>query len=122
MLRREFLFSAAAVTAFGAARLDRKARVDRAMKGEDVDRPPFSLWHHFGLTTAESHAARTLEFHKLYRTDIVKVMSDFPYPKPSGKWYELKPLQNPFPDQIHALELIRGGFFCPLGSRNCEMR
>ena len=36
-------------------------------------------------------------------------MSDFPYPKPQGKWYELKPLENPFPDQIRALELIRNG-------------
>jgi uroporphyrinogen decarboxylase len=36
-------------------------------------------------------------------------MSDFPYPKPDGKWYELKPLANPFPDQIKALELIRDG-------------
>jgi uroporphyrinogen decarboxylase len=36
-------------------------------------------------------------------------MSDFPYPKPAGNWYELKPLENPFPDQIRALELIRDG-------------
>jgi uroporphyrinogen decarboxylase len=116
MLRRHFLFSTAANAAalaarpvFGSANLQSKARVDRALKGEDVDRPPFTLWHHFGLKTAAAHAARTLEFHKLYRTDIVKVMSDFPYPKPPGKWYELKPLANPFPDQIQALELIRNG-------------
>ena len=44
-----------------------------------------------------------------YRTDLVKVMSDFPYPKPTGKWYELKVNPNPFPDQIRALELIRNG-------------
>jgi uroporphyrinogen decarboxylase len=115
MLRRNFLFSTAAAAAtalrpvFGAASLDRKTRVDRALRGEDVDRPPFTLWHHFGLKTAEAHAERTLAFHKQYRTDIVKVMSDFPYPKPQGKWYELKPLDNPFPDQIRALELIRNG-------------
>jgi uroporphyrinogen-III decarboxylase len=36
-------------------------------------------------------------------------MSDFPYPKPTGKWYELKPVDNPFPEQIKALELIRDG-------------
>jgi len=115
MLRREFLFSAGAATAlvsrpvFGAAGLSRKERVDRALKGLDVDRPPFSFWHHFGLKTAEAHAERTLAFHKQYRTDIVKVMSDFPYPKPQSKWYDLKPLDNPFPDQIRALELIRNG-------------
>jgi uroporphyrinogen decarboxylase len=114
MLRREFLFSAAAAAVasrpvFGAAQITRKERVDRALRGADLDRPPFTLWHHFGLKTAEDHAARTLEFHKQYNTDIVKVMSDFPYPKPPGKWYELKPLDNPFPDQIRALELIRQG-------------
>jgi uroporphyrinogen decarboxylase len=115
MLRRDFLFSAATAAAvvarpvFGAARLNRKQRVDRALKGEEVDRSPFTFWHHFGLKTAEAHADRTLDFHKRYRTDIVKVMSDFPYPKPHGEWYELKPLSNPFPDQIRALELIRDG-------------
>jgi uroporphyrinogen decarboxylase len=93
----------------GAAALSSKERVDRALAGKDVDRPPFSLWHHFGLKTAREHAARTLEFHRAYRTDIVKVMSDFDYPKPAGKWYQLKVNPNPFPDQIRALELIRDG-------------
>src|SRR5205085_6888022 len=44
-----------------------------------------------------------------FRTDLVKVMSDYPYPKPKGKWYELDALGNPFPEQIRALELIRAG-------------
>ena len=112
MLRREFLMSAAAVAtpvAFGRAALSPKERVDRALAGQDVDRAPFTFWHHFGLKTAGAHAARTLEFHRLYRTDLVKVMSDFPYPKPAGKWHELKVNSNPFPDQIRALELIRDG-------------
>ena len=29
--------------------------------------------------------------------------------KPGGKWYELKVEDNPFPQQIRALELIRDG-------------
>ena len=36
-------------------------------------------------------------------------MSDFPYPKPPGAWYELKVDDNPFPQQIRALEQIRAG-------------
>jgi uroporphyrinogen decarboxylase len=53
---------------------------------------------------------RTLEFHRLWRTDVVKVMSDFDYPKPEGKWYDQKVIHNnPFPEQIRALELIRDG-------------
>src|SRR5271170_6214231 len=109
MNRRTFLFATAASAFATGAGLTRKQRVDRALAGKDVDRPPFSFWHHFGLPTAEAHAKRTLEFHAAYRTDIVKVMSDFPYPKPPGKWYDLKPIDNPFPDQLHALDLIRSG-------------
>ena len=108
MLRRSFLMGAAASMARGGA-LNRKERVDRALEGRDVDRPPFSFWHHFGLKTAEDHARATLDFHRQYRTDVVKVMSDFAYPRPAGKWYELKVESNPFPAQIRALELIRNG-------------
>ncbi len=108
MLRRSFLLGAAASVARAAA-LNRKERVDRALEGRDVDRPPFSFWHHFGLKTADEHARATLDFHRQYRTDFVKVMSDFAYPRPAGKWFELKVESNPFPAQIRALELIRNG-------------
>src|SRR5271154_2194251 len=110
MLRRRFLFAAAAAPfAIGGGSLTHKQRVDRALSGKDVDRPPFSFWHHFGLTTPEAHAKATLDFHRDYRTDIVKVMSDFAYPKSMGKWYELKVEASPFPEQLKALDLIRGG-------------
>jgi uroporphyrinogen decarboxylase len=108
MLRRSFILGAAAAIARSAS-LDCKDRVDRALAGRDVDRPPFSFWHHFGLTNPEEHARTTLEFHRKYRTDIVKVMSDFPYPRPAGVWHQLKNESNPFPAQIRALELIRKG-------------
>ncbi|MBI4909326.1 MAG: hypothetical protein HY820_37250 [Acidobacteria bacterium] len=110
MLRRSFLTTATmASLATAKSPLSHKERVDLALQGKEVDRTPFSFWHHFGLKTPESHAKATLDFHRAYRTDIVKVMSDFPYPKPTGKWYELKPLDNPFPQQIQALEMIRDG-------------
>jgi len=118
--RRRFLLSAAATAGVALARpalaeaagqnsLNRKERVDRALAGRDVDRPPFTHWHHFEPQTPEEHAKATLEYHWKYKTDIVKVMSDYPYPKPPGNWYELKVLDNAFPDQIRALELIRDG-------------
>ena len=108
MHRRHFLLAVAALpTACRRARLSYKQRIDRAIEGADVDRPPFTFWHHFGLKTAEAHAKATLDFHTAYRTDLVKVMSDFPYPKPAGKWYELKPVASPYPEQLRALELIR---------------
>jgi len=36
-------------------------------------------------------------------------MSDFPYPKPAGNWHAVQVVENPFPEQIRALELIRDG-------------
>jgi len=88
-----------------------KERIESALRDANADRPPFTLWHHFGLEGQgpEAHAKATLQFHRDYRTDLVKVMSDFPYPKPAGPWHELKPVDNPFPEQLKALELIREG-------------
>jgi uroporphyrinogen decarboxylase len=92
-------------------KLTSKERVDRALRGADVDRPPFSLWHHFRLQAfpGERHAAATLDFHRKFRTDIVKVMSDYPYPKPAGGIEAIKPEANPFPEQLRALDIIREG-------------
>lgn len=108
--RRNFLWLSAA-GAVAAPRLTPKERVDRTLRGQDVDRTPFSFWHHFGLQKfpGQRHAQATLEFHRKFHTDLVKVMSDYPYPKPAGAWYQLKVLDNPFPEQLRALELIRDG-------------
>ena len=97
LTRRRFLATSSAAVAahvlsggprLGAAALTARQRVDRALAGQDVDRPPISLWHHFGLEKEgpARHAAQTLAFHRDYRTDLIKVMSDFPYPKPAGAW------------------------------------
>lgn len=104
------MFGAAATLLRGAA-LTPRERVDRALKGADVDRQPFTFWYHFGLEKlpGEKQAEATLAFHWKFRTDLVKVMSDYPYPKGSGKWYELKVEDNPYPRQIRALEVIRAG-------------
>jgi uroporphyrinogen decarboxylase len=131
--RRAFLITSTAATLVrGAATLTPKERVDRALKGQDADRSPFTFWHHFLDETkpGEQHAKSTLDFHKKFHTDLVKVMSDYPYPKgkaqsffnthgapqpltkplpPVDQWFDLKPDPNPFPQQIRALELIRDG-------------
>lgn len=108
--RRQFLILAGAA-ASGAPSMTAKERVDRVLRGEDVDRPPFTFWYHFldEKFPGEQHAATTLAFHRKFHTDLVKVMSDYPYPKPKGNWWELKAEENPFPRQIRALELIRDG-------------
>lgn len=107
--RREFLMIAGAAAA--PAKLTPRQRVDRALTGRDLDRPPFTVWYHFGLEKepGERHARATLEFHRKFRTDLVKVMSDFPYPRPRGSWWEPVVHANPFPQQIRALQLIRQG-------------
>jgi len=112
MTRREFAFVAAVMPAVrGAANaaLTHKQRIDRALKGADVDRPPFSFWHHFGLEMQgpAKHAAATIDFHRKFRTDLVKVMSDFEYPAKPKDWKSLKIHDDPFPQQVHALEIIR---------------
>jgi uroporphyrinogen decarboxylase len=119
--RRIFLSSAAAAAAIATlpvgpysfartTKLTHKERVDRALVGKDLDRPPFSFWHHYKRPTAQLEAQDHLDFHQTYNTDIVKVMNDFDYPKAtSGKWYDLKPLESPYPDQLRTLELIRNG-------------
>ncbi|MCL4401884.1 MAG: hypothetical protein M1436_04340 [Acidobacteria bacterium] len=106
--RRDVLYLTAS-GAFGASKMSSRTRVDRALQGRDVDRPPFSFWHHFGLEKdpGERHAEATLAFHRKFRTDLVKVMSDYPYPRPEGQWYQLRVLDSPYPEQLRALELQR---------------
>jgi len=120
MNRRAFLQSAAAAAGIALTRpligkttgatLTHKERVDRALQGQDLDRPPFTFYHHYKRPTPQLEAQDHLDFHRTYNTDIVKVMNDFDYPAPTtGKWYELKPLDSPYPNQLTTLQLIRDG-------------
>jgi uroporphyrinogen decarboxylase len=121
MNRRDFLSSAGAAISLalarpvfgkitGSSKLTHKERVDRALRGQDLDRPPFTFYHHYKRPTAQLEAQDHLEFHRTYNTDIVKVMNDFDYPQSTtGKWYELRPLDSPFPDQLATLQLVRDG-------------
>lgn len=87
-----------------------KERVDRALQGKDLDRPPFTFYHHYKRPTPQLETQDHLDFHRTYNTDIVKIMNDFHYPQSkTGKWYELKPLDSPYPDQLITLKLERDG-------------
>jgi len=88
-----------------------RERIDRILKGQDTDRPAFSFWYHFQDENEppETHARNTLDFHRRLRTDLVKVMSDYPYPKPPSGPASLQEEADPFPRQVRALELIRDG-------------
>jgi uroporphyrinogen decarboxylase len=111
MLSRRHFLATPAAALLGAAGLTKKERVNRALAGQTVDRLPFTLWHHFGLEKQGpvKFAEATLNFHRRFATDLVKVMSDFPYPKPAGAWTNLKVEASPFAVQVHALEIISDG-------------
>jgi uroporphyrinogen decarboxylase len=121
MNRRNFLRSVAATAGLeltkpifgkttGTATLTHKERVDRALRGQDLDRPPFTFYQHYKKPTAQLEAQAHLDFHRTYNTDIVKVMNDFDYPKSTtGKWYELKSLDSPYPEQLATLKIVRDG-------------
>jgi uroporphyrinogen decarboxylase len=61
-------------------------RVRAALAGAEVDRPPFSVWYHFGLqhAPAERTAQVHVEFFEAYNLDWLKVMNDYSYPMPRG--------------------------------------
>jgi uroporphyrinogen decarboxylase len=109
--RRQCLLGFSAAAFLRGANMTSIERVHHALKGEDVDRAPFTFWHHFLDETkpAADHAKSTLAFHERYRTDLVKVMSDYAFPKPLSAWYELKMQENPYPRQLEALASIRQG-------------
>ena len=109
--RRAFCLAAAGAAGCGVRKMTSKERIDRILKGEETDRPAVTFWYHFldFKEPGERHADLTLSYHRRLGTDLVKVMSDYPYPKPEGDWFKLKIDENPFPQQIRALELIRDG-------------
>jgi uroporphyrinogen decarboxylase len=106
LTRRDLLFTAAAAAVHAQTKMTARERVDCAIAGKAADRVPFTYWYHFGLEKEppEKFAEATLSFHKRLRTDLVKVMSDFPYPSDASVVHD-----NPFPPQIRALEIIRDG-------------
>ena len=94
-------------------------RVSRALKGDEVDRPPFSFWYHFGLQhmPGRKHAEAEVDFYRAYDLDFLKVMSDYPYPLPEGleaveteqDWRKIEPIDpgnECWREQLSALSMI----------------
>jgi len=61
-------------------------RVRAALGGGTVDRPPFTIWYHFGLqhAPADRMAEAHVEFFQAYDLDWLKLMNDYSYPMPAG--------------------------------------
>jgi uroporphyrinogen decarboxylase len=93
--------------------------VEAVLRGERVDRPPVSLWYHFGIQheSGERFAQTTLAFFDHYDLDFLKVMNDYYYPPPPGleavrtredlmRIEPLDPDRTPWAEQFRALEII----------------
>jgi uroporphyrinogen decarboxylase len=94
-------------------------RVRAALSGAEVDRPPFSVWYHFGLqhAPAERTAQTHVEFFEAYDLDWLKVMNDYSYPMPRAfesvtDYRDLKRIiafdvrQGSLGEQLEAVRLI----------------
>lgn len=68
-------------------------RVDAAIDGAEVDRPPFTVWYHFGdqHTDGRTHAENQFNFYRRYNLDFIKVMNDYEFPRPEGLYDIEKP-------------------------------
>jgi uroporphyrinogen decarboxylase len=100
--------------------LNKIERVLNALKGDEVDRPPFSFWYHFGLQHMPGlkHAETEIEFFRAYDLDFLKVMSDYSYPLPKGveaiesrsDWEALEPVEagaECWAEQLSAISVIK---------------
>ena len=94
-------------------------RLRAALAGKPVDRPPFSVWYHFGTQHAppERTAQVHLEFFEAYDLDFLKGMNDYDYPMPRGMEVMATPAdlerlnpfdvtQPPMGNQLRAIEII----------------
>jgi len=94
-------------------------RMRATLAGEPVDRPPFSVWYHFGNQHAapEWTARAHLEFFEFYDLDLLKVMNDYDFPMPDGmdsmaspgdlvRLTRLDLVRTPMGKQLQAIELI----------------
>jgi len=94
-------------------------RLRATLAGESVDRPPFSVWYHFGTQHASSErtAQVHLEFFEAYDLDFLKVMNDYDYPMPEGMEVMATPAdlqrltpfdvtRTPMGNQLKAIEII----------------
>jgi uroporphyrinogen decarboxylase len=99
--------------------MTRIERVRAALAGREVDRPPFTLWYHFGLqhAPAERTAQAHLEFLDAYNLDWLKVMNDYSYPMPARletladpadlrRVAPFDPAQGPLGEQLKVVELL----------------
>jgi uroporphyrinogen decarboxylase len=92
-------------------------RVRAALRGDQLERPPFCFWHHFKPHgSARAMADATLDFFGRFDLDIYKVMPDLPYPFPRQSvtrlddWHLMAPISTAvgtMGSQIDAIRRVR---------------
>ena len=99
--------------------MDKIERLRATLAGKPVDRPPFSVWYHFGNQHASPQWAAQvhLDFFEAYDLDFLKVMNDYDYPMPEGMEVMATPAdigqltpfdvtKTPMGNQLQAIDLI----------------
>jgi uroporphyrinogen decarboxylase len=99
--------------------ITKRQRVIAALEGRmaDIDRPPVSVWYHFGTQFMSGRAAAdvAVAFFRHYDFDFLKMMNDRPWPLPAGlasveseddlaRFGPLGMDEPPFREQLAALE------------------
>ncbi len=100
--------------------VNKKKFVESVLEGRPVERPPLSMWYHFGLQHADGDAIAktTLAYFRHYDFDYLKVMNDYFYPVPEGleavrtradlqRLVPVQPDQTQWRQQFRALEIIQ---------------
>jgi uroporphyrinogen decarboxylase len=65
--------------------MDKIERMRAALAGRPVDRPPFTVWYHFGNQHAPAAVAAQVQLTlRALRPDLLKMMNDYDYPMPAG--------------------------------------
>ena len=95
-------------------------RIDAVLAGHAPDRPPVSLWYHFGLQHAGGNgfARASLDYFEHYDFDFLKVMNDYFYPAPEGvdtvcgpdelrRFRAIDPSETDWRQQLQAIEAIQ---------------
>ncbi len=104
--------------------MTKRERCLAAVRGEEVDRVPFSFWYHFRHLKDDPSGPEfvrcELEFAQKFDVDFLKVMHDIPYELPAGverleraaDWKMLEPLppdKGNYGRHFQALRAIREG-------------
>ena len=99
----------------------REDRMRALFAGEEVDRPPFTLFFHLGHhhfhNGAAAFAEQEVQLFDHYQFDFMKVMNDFPHPMPEGvevidgpedllKMEEVEIQETPFSHQLQAIAIL----------------